>query len=470
MKKKLLVLLGICSISLSVSGVTAWAEAETAVETEAAEDGAEAETETTEDGAAAGTEAAEDGTEAETETAEDGAEAENGSEEAETADASEEVPPVTGDEKISELIDLSTLTEEEDMPDIANMTLAQWNAYEFHQDYATIFSDITSYDHDYTRQLLDAHWSTYLMCTTPNDQVTDEQRAQALLDLHNMRLSAEPVSDVEANRIYLWPEGKVPTITDYTDNSEYAYADDPDFQPYMLECLVDEGTEIKGAVVLAAGGGHNYRSNVEEAYESALALNERGYQCFIVNYRVNPYTDAESALDYARAVRYVRANADKYGVDENQIAGAGFSYGGIVIATEGNSYAGDINASEILESYEPDELDAVSADLNAYLAIYSVSYNEDPEEMQNPNFPPTFFAVGGDDGIWDWVMGSFDKVQEMGITTEIHTFAGVPHAFGAGTHADGTYYENAATWPLLADDFMQNLYSQNEAAETTEAE
>ena len=52
--------------------------------------------------------------------------------------------------------------------------------------------------------------------------------------------------------------------------------------------------------------------------------------------------------------------------------------------------------------------------------------------MQNPNFPPTFFAVGGDDGIWDWVMGSFDKVQEMGITTEIHTFAGVPHAFGAG--------------------------------------
>lgn len=444
MKRKLLVLLGISVISVNAFGVTTFAES------------AEA-TETTEEGdAAEDTEAAEESDAAE------------GEEESEEAAPQSELPPVTGDEKISELIDVSELTEEDDMPDIANMTLAQWNAYEFHKDYATVISDITSYDHDWERQLLDKHWNTYIMCTTPNDQVTDEQRAQFLLELHNMRLGAEPISDVEANRIYLWPEGKVPTITDYTDNSDYAYADDPDFQPYLLECLVDEGTEVKGAVVLAAGGGHVYRSNVEEAYESAKALNERGYQCFIVNYRVDPYADEESALDYARAVRYVRANAEKYGVDEDKIAGAGFSYGGIVISTEGNSLAGDINASAVVDGYEPDELDSVSADLNAYLAVYSVSYHNDPEEMQNPNFPPTFFCVGGDDGIWNWVMGSFNKEQEMGITTELHTFAGVPHAFGAGTHADGTYYENAATWPLLADDFMQDLYAKNAAAETAE--
>lgn len=30
-------------------------------------------------------------------------------------------------------------------------------------------------------------------------------------------------------------------------------------------------------------------------------------------------------MDYARAVRYVRANAEKYGVDEDKIAGAVFS-------------------------------------------------------------------------------------------------------------------------------------------------
>lgn len=93
---------------------------------------------------------------------------------------------------------------------------------------------------------------------------------------------------------------------------------------HIFSSLVDEGTEAKGTVILAVGGGHAYRSNVEEAYESAKALNERGYQCFIVNYRVDSYADEKSALDYARAVRYVRANAEKYGVDEDKIAGAVF--------------------------------------------------------------------------------------------------------------------------------------------------
>ena len=46
---------------------------------------------------------------------------------------------------------------------------------------------------------------------------------------------------------------------------------------------------------------------------------------FCIIERVDSYADEKSALDYARAVRYVRANAEKYGVDEDKIAGAVFS-------------------------------------------------------------------------------------------------------------------------------------------------
>ena len=42
-----------------------------------------------------------------------------------------------------------------------------------------------------------------------------------------------------------------------------------------------------------------------------MRFNELGYQCFIVNYRVAPYTLTESGLDMARAVRYARSNAEK---------------------------------------------------------------------------------------------------------------------------------------------------------------
>lgn len=67
-----------------------------------------------------------------------------------------------------------------------------------------------------------------------------------------------------------------------------------------------------------------------------------------MNYRVNPYTDEGSALDLSRAVKIVRANAAQYGIDENRIAAAGFSYGGIIASLEADIYSGEANASALM--------------------------------------------------------------------------------------------------------------------------
>ena len=41
-------------------------------------------------------------------------------------------------------------------------------------------------------------------------------------------------------RIYLWPEGKMPQSGAYQENPEYRYNHDPDFAPYMYEFLLPE--------------------------------------------------------------------------------------------------------------------------------------------------------------------------------------------------------------------------------------
>ena len=363
------------------------------------------------------------------------------------------------------------LIAEENAPDFAELSVGDWMNYEFNKDYSSIFSDITSYAHEDSREMLDVHWSSYLgilpFLMDPEGDMTEEDCREILTRWHNARLSMEPAADPAGNRIYLYEEGNVPVSTEYTENAGYAYADDPGFVPYMLECLLDEGTEPKGAVILCAGGGHVYRSNVEEAYESALALNELGY----VNYRLDPYSDEESAYDLACAVRYVRAHAEEYRINENSIATAGFSYGGIVASFQADDFAGTVDAAGIDVSYIPDELDKVSADVNAYLGIYSVTYHDSVDEITNENFPATFIAYGSADaGLWDWGFTSFKAIKDMGIPCELHTFSGVPHAFGAGTHADGTYYANAATWPMLADAFMQNVYQGIEVRREVSAE
>lgn len=55
----------------------------------------------------------------------------------------------------------------------------------------------------------------------------------------------------DAEHIYLWAEGNMPTITDYTVNNGN-YQDDPDFRPNMIWYPVPDGTEVKGAVMVYA--------------------------------------------------------------------------------------------------------------------------------------------------------------------------------------------------------------------------
>ena len=89
--------------------------------------------------------------------------------------------------------------------------------------------------------------------------------------------------------LYLWEENNMPSTTEYTQN-DGSYADDPDFRPYVVTFPVPEGTKIKGAVLICAGGGFQYRSDRNEGTPVAKELSRLGYQSFVVNYRLRPYT------------------------------------------------------------------------------------------------------------------------------------------------------------------------------------
>ena len=67
--------------------------------------------------------------------------------------------------------------------------------------------------------------------------------------------------------LYLWEEGNAPAVTKYTVNNG-GYADDPDFRPYLVTFPVPEGTKVKGAVLICAGGAFQFRSDGMEATSS----------------------------------------------------------------------------------------------------------------------------------------------------------------------------------------------------------
>ena len=235
--------------------------------------------------------------------------------------------------------------------------------------------------------------------------------------------------------LYLWEEGNDPAQTEYTVNNG-GYSDDPDFRPYLTSYPVPEGTQVKGAVLICPGGAFQFRSDQPEGVDVAEALSERGYQSFVVDYRLRPYTQQEGALDLARAVRFVRSHVEEYGIDPQDIAVMGFSAGGILSGEMLLHFDGDVSPSVLDPQYQPDELDSVSADAAACGMIYSF-YGRlsvgttDVELLRSGDLPPTFYCYGTRDPFYEQFLANADAVEEAGVEVERLQLDGMPHGFGA---------------------------------------
>lgn len=96
--------------------------------------------------------------------------------------------------------------------------------------------------------------------------------------------------------------------------------------------------ERNPAVLCIHGGGWEWGSK-DDCELIAKSLAQKGYTVFAINYRladvggINPWP---AQLDDSQtAVRWIRHNADKYGIDPNRIAASGASSGGHLAALLG---------------------------------------------------------------------------------------------------------------------------------------
>ncbi len=144
-------------------------------------------------------------------------------------------------------------------------------------------------------------------------------------------------------------------------SSEMPYArEDVDFTPHIKEYIAGS----KGAVIVFPGGGYEFRSP-HEGEGMGEWLKSIGITAFVVEYRVAPYQHPAEISDAQRAVRYVRHNAEKYGIDRDKIAVMGFSAGGHL--------AGSVSVHYDKKMYEPtDAIDNECAKPDASILCYPV--------------------------------------------------------------------------------------------------
>lgn len=259
-------------------------------------------------------------------------------------------------------------------------------------------------------------------------------------DNSNITFHEAPTPNMQQT-ISLWDPDNIPAETAWTDSNPRG--DPEDFMPNMISVPIGQGTPVKGAVIISPGGAFVYRSPAE-GIPVAEALSRLGYQCFVVNYRLRPYTQQEAALDLSRGIRYVRAHADDYGIDPDDIAVMGFSAGGILSGELVLNFEGLVNGTVLDSGYVPDELDNVPADAAAVGLMYSFYgrlsvASTDGDRLRDADLPPTYVLYGSEEVFRDQIENQVELLETIGAPVESHILDGYGHGFGARGDWFGDY-------------------------------
>ncbi|MEM7601611.1 MAG: alpha/beta hydrolase [Verrucomicrobiota bacterium] len=229
----------------------------------------------------------------------------------------------------------------------------------------------------------------------------------------------------------------------------------------------DPATEKAPAIVLFFGGGWTGGTPTHLEPQGRY-LAHRGMVVFLADYRVKSRqgtTPRECVADGKSAVRWIRKNAKRFGIDPERLAAGGGSAGGHVAATTGMCDGLD----------EADEDTAISSKSNA-LVLFNPVYNNGPEggygyarvkewfpaispaHNITKEDPPAIVFLGTEDKLIPVEHAeAFQKEQQdLGVQSELYLYEGEPHGFfnlsvGAGKR------ENFIDTVLKTDTFLTSL-------------
>jgi acetyl esterase/lipase len=281
--------------------------------------------------------------------------------------------------------------------------------------------------------------------------------------------------------IPLWPAEKIPN---YQKADEVEKTESADIvriskvqSPEIAVFLPAKKTATGQAVIICPGGGYTILAYDWEGTDIAKMLNAKGITAIVLKYRLpdsksNIVPHLSPLMDAKRAMRIVRANADKWGIKKNNIGIMGFSAGGHLASTLATHFDdGDKNSKDSIEqqSSRPDFAILIYPVISMSKKImHEGSRNnligQHPDsalaklysnELQvTKQTPPTFLVHATDDDAVP-VENSllfYQALKDHGVSAEMHIFPKGGHGFGL---AVGN--KSLEVWPDLLVTWMRGL-------------
>ena len=182
--------------------------------------------------------------------------------------------------------------------------------------------------------------------------------------------------------------------------------------------------------IVCPGGGFSYVGSLHEGFPLALKISKKGYNAFIIRYRIG--SGEWATEDLAAAISYIHRNAENLGVNTKNYSLWGGSAGARMV--------GDISLSGV-SAYGGGNLPKPATVVIAYTG----------QSGYSNNFSPAFITVAANDGIVNVnvVERRVENLRNAGVEVEYHRYQSAGHGFGLGTGTD------AEGWLDLAVQFWQ---------------
>jgi acetyl esterase/lipase len=224
--------------------------------------------------------------------------------------------------------------------------------------------------------------------------------------------------------------------------------------PALSIFLPEKGKETGTAIIICPGGG--YRSLVikREGYDVAREFNKIGVAAFVLKYRLPDDTlmsdkSVAPLQDAQQAIKIVRLNSMKWGIDPKKIGIMGFSAGGHLASTAATHFAKAYIENNEHISLRPDFMILVypvisMGETNTHSGSREMLLGKSPSADLVTNFsnelqvtvqtPPAFLIHGGDDSkvpVENSIL-FFEALKKNNVKSALHIYATGEHGFPSG--------------------------------------
>ena len=289
---------------------------------------------------------------------------------------------------------------------------------------------------------------------------------RTLLTMTMILSAVTPVFSAEKQDIRLWENG-APNALGTEDKD----------RPHVTVWFPDKDRAMDAAVVVCPGGGYGALALDHEGKQIGEWFNSFGVTAIVLEYRHRNkgYGHPNPLLDVQRAIRTVRFNAERWGIDPLKIGVMGFSAGGHLASTAGTHFD---DPPEFPKDYDADAIDVVSCRPDFMILCYPVIQFDSPvthrgsqtnligqdapkelveyyssEKQVTDRTPPAFiFFTDEDTGVpSENGVAFYLALRKHKIPAEMHIFQKGAHGVGLAQGRPGTEH-----WPELCRVWLIN--------------